>query len=160
MWYAFVATHAVAGQADLAPAMTWFAFPLLLATLIALMTAVTILVSAITVYFRDTRYAIPLILQILLYGTPIAYPIERLIGGSINGVPVPAKKVVLHGFAAHAYPYLNPLAPVLDGFHRVFLYHEWPMWGPFLSASVVGFVGVALLYRWFKKIDRTFADVI
>jgi ABC-type polysaccharide/polyol phosphate export permease len=151
------------GFANLRPAVTWLAFPLLLAVLLAIMTAATIFVSAVTVYFRDTRYGIPLLLQILLYATPVAYPMELLTGGRINGQVFACPKrcpALGTGTLAHAYAYLNPLAPVIDGFHRIFLYHEWPMWGPLLSATVVGFGGLAVLYRWYKRIDRTFADVI
>jgi ABC-2 type transport system permease protein/lipopolysaccharide transport system permease protein len=148
---------------NLHPGITWLAFPLVLVILLALMTAATLFVSAVTVYFRDTRYGIPLLLQILLYGTPVAYPMELLTGGTVNGhtFACPEQCPALGaGFFAHAYPYLNPLAPVIDGFHRIFLYREWPMWGPLASAAVVGFGGLVLLYRWYKRIDRTFADVI
>src|SRR5207253_4723284 len=59
------------------PQRTWVAFPLLLLILVMLITVLTMIVSAATVYFRDIRYATPMVLQVLLYATPIAYPLSQ-----------------------------------------------------------------------------------
>lgn len=132
------------------PRLTWVAYPLLLIILAMITTAVTMVAAAITVYFRDTRYGIPMLLQIGLYATPVAYPISKIVGP--NGL--------LHGWWASAYPYLNPLAPVMDGFRRILAHGQWPEWGPLMGAAIIGTVGLFLSYWWYKRIDRTFADVI
>jgi len=67
---------------------------------------------------------------------------------------------VLHGFWANAYQYLNPLAPIMDGFRRVLALGEWPAWGPLGAAAALSFAAMCLAYAWYKRIDRTFADVI
>jgi ABC-type polysaccharide/polyol phosphate export permease len=67
---------------------------------------------------------------------------------------------VLHGFWADAYQYLNPLAPIMNGFRRVLTQGLWPEWAPFGSAAAASFVAMCLAYAWYKRIDRTFADVI
>ena len=59
-----------------------------------------------------------------------------------------------------AYPYVNPLAPLMDGFHRVLLHGEWPAWGPVGSAAVVGAVAAVGGYWLYKRFDPRFADVI
>jgi lipopolysaccharide transport system permease protein len=103
------------------------------------------------VYYRDTRYGIPMLMQILLYATPVAYPISKMIGPCCG---------VLHGFWADAYQYLNPLAPIMDGFRRVLALGRWPEWGPLGAAATLSFLAMCLAYAWYKRIDRTFADVI
>ena len=143
------------------PGRTWLALPILLGVLLMLTVAVSMVAAAVTVYFRDTRYGIPMLMQILLYATPVAYPISRLIGPceQVAGLVGP-QCGVLHGFWADAYQYLNPLAPLMDGFRRVLALGEWPAWGPLGVAAAVSFAAMCLAYAWYKRIDRTFADVI
>jgi lipopolysaccharide transport system permease protein len=132
------------------PTETWLAFPVLLLILLLITTALTLVVSAMTVYFRDTRYGVPMLLQILLFATPIAYPLSKFTGP--DGA--------LSGWWATAYPYLNPLAPIMDGFRRCLALDAWPQWLPLTSAALVGSIGLWLSYWWYKRLDRTFADVI
>jgi ABC-type polysaccharide/polyol phosphate export permease len=89
----------------------------------------------------------PMLLTILLYATPVAYPISKAIGALPPGL-------------AKWYPYLNPLVPIMDGYRRVLAHGVWPAWRPLGSAAVVGFVALFLIYRWYKRIEGTFADVI
>jgi ABC-type polysaccharide/polyol phosphate export permease len=129
------------------PRLTWFAYPALLLVLIVLATALTLIACLITVYFRDTRYAVPTLLQLALYATPVAYPLSRALRFMPSGLRAP-------------YPYLNPLAPVMDGFRRVLLHGQWPQWGPLGVAAGVAAVAVTAAYRLYKHADPTFADVI
>jgi ABC-type polysaccharide/polyol phosphate export permease len=143
------------------PGLTWLALPILLVVLLMLTVAVSLVAAAVTVYFRDTRYGIPMLMQILLYATPVAYPISKMIGPCerVAGLTQP-QCGVLHGFWASAYQYLNPLAPLMDGFRRVLALGTWPEWGPLGAAAALSFVAMCLAYAWYKRIDRTFADVI
>lgn len=147
--------------ANCLPGVTWLALPILLGVLLMLTVALSLVAAAVTVYFRDTRYGIPMLMQILLYATPVAYPLSRMIGPceQVAGLVAP-QCGVLQGFWADAYLYLNPLAPLMDGFRRVLALGEWPAWGPLGSAAAVSFVAMCLAYAWYKRIDRTFADVI
>jgi ABC-type polysaccharide/polyol phosphate export permease len=129
------------------PQRTWIAFPLILLILVLIITVLTMIVSAATVYFRDIRYATPMVLQVLLYATPIAYPLSRA-------------KDALPSTLAALYPYLNPLVPVMDGFRRVLVFGQWPQWAPLTFAGVGSAVALALAYWWYKRLDRSFADVI
>jgi ABC-type polysaccharide/polyol phosphate export permease len=131
----------------LPPQLTWIAFPLLLLVLVLMITVITMIVSAATVYFRDIRYATPMVLQVLLYATPIAYPLSQ------------AKSALPAGLR-ELYPYLNPLVPVMDGFRRVLVFGQWPQWAPLTFAGVGSAVALIVTYWWYKRIDRSFADVI
>jgi lipopolysaccharide transport system permease protein len=147
VFYRFTGDHC----AHCLPGLTWLAVPILLAVLLMLTVAVSLVAAAVTVYYRDTRYGIPMLMQILLYATPVAYPISKMIGPCCG---------VLHGFWADAYQYLNPLAPIMDGFRRVLALGRWPEWGPLGAAATLSFLAMCLAYAWYKRIDRTFADVI
>ena len=143
------------------PGVTWLALPILLAVLLMLTIAVSLVAAATTVYFRDTRYGIPMMTQILLYATPVAYPIGKLIGpcARVAGLAEP-QCGVLQGVWADAYQYLNPLAPIMNGFRRSLTQGLWPEWGPLGVAAAVSLVAMCSAYAWYKRIDRTFADVI
>jgi lipopolysaccharide transport system permease protein len=129
------------------PRLTWVAYPLLLLVITTYAVAVTLLVAAGTVYFRDVRYIVPTALQVVLYATPVAYPLGR----AVEALP--------EGWRA-AYPYLNPLVPIIDGFRRTLVHGRWPMWGPLGVSTAVGLLALFLAYRWYKRLDATFPDVI
>jgi lipopolysaccharide transport system permease protein len=112
--------------------------------LLMLVTAlgVGLFLSALNVRYRDIRYAVPFVMQIWLYVSPIAYPSDR----------VPERFRSLYA--------LNPLSGVIDGF-------RWSLLGTGhleparLGVSVV--VALALLVggaAYFSRTERTFADVI
>jgi ABC-type polysaccharide/polyol phosphate export permease len=129
------------------PRGTWVAYPLLLIVLLIITTSVTMLASMITAYIRDTRYGIPLLIQVLMYATPVAYPLSE------------ARKA-LPEWLADSYAYVNPLVPVMDGFRTILLKGEWPDWGPLASATGMGLILLMLVYRWYKQVDPNFADVV
>jgi ABC-2 type transport system permease protein/lipopolysaccharide transport system permease protein len=121
-------------------AIVWM--PAILFVLVAFTLGTTLLVSAVVVYFRDLRQAIPLLLQLGLFATPVAYGIEF----------IPQRWRTI-------YAALNPLAEVIDGLRATLLYHHAPngsllaVWG--LSASIALFLGYLVL----KRLETRFADV-
>jgi ABC-type polysaccharide/polyol phosphate export permease len=140
------------------PTITWVAYPLLLVILLLLSAGITLFVSGITAYIRDTRYGIPLLIQILMYATPVAYPLAKIVGDP-DALPKPIEGA-LHGTAADLYLYLNPFAPIMDGFRRVLAHNQWPEWGPLGSAAAIAVVAFGLAYWWYKRLDPNFADVV
>jgi ABC-type polysaccharide/polyol phosphate export permease len=129
------------------PTLTWVAYPVLFGVLTMFALAVTLAASLVTVYFRDTRYGIPTLLQVVLYATPIAYPLAK------------ASRALPAGIRG-AYPYLDPLVPLMDGFRRVLLHDRWPEWGPVGVSAAVSAALLVLTYAWYKRVDPRFADVI
>jgi lipopolysaccharide transport system permease protein len=98
--------------------------------------------SAITVKYRDVNYALPWVMQILLYATPVAYSLEN----------VPANLLWLFN--------LNPLTWLLECFRWAALGTEmppaWQLGGVVGVAVAVFFAGTLV----FQKMERGFADVI
>jgi ABC-type polysaccharide/polyol phosphate export permease len=131
------------------PYWTWLALIPLVFVELLLLAALTLVFSGTIAYFRDMRYLTPSILQILLFLTPIAYPLSKFTEAAGED-----------SFLAQAYPYINPLVPIMDGFRRTLIDHQWPDWGPLGVAATVGAILLASAYLWFKRIDGYLADVI
>jgi lipopolysaccharide transport system permease protein len=116
--------------------------PLLFLLLVMFTVAVTLLTSALNVFYRDVNPVVQIGLQLWLYVTPVAYPLEI----------VPERVRFL--FA------LNPLAALVEGFRAVLLYGRPP--DPWLTTvatiTIVMLLLVAVLL--FKRLDKYFADVI
>jgi lipopolysaccharide transport system permease protein len=98
--------------------------------------------AALNVRYRDVRHVIPFLVQIWLFATPVAYS---------SGL-VPERWRPFYG--------LNPMAGVVDGFRWMVAPPAHPPGMALLVA--LGAVGVLLtggLY-FFRRMERTFADVV
>jgi len=113
---------------------------LLLATMTAL--AVSLFLSALNVKYRDVRYTIPFIVQVWMFASPVAYPISL----------VPEKWRLLYS--------LNPMAGVIEGFRWALLGKSSPDFAVMAVSAVVVLILLLGGLVYFKKMERTFADVI
>lgn len=108
----------------------------------ALALSIGLWLGPLSVRFRDVIQAMPFLLQVWLYASPVAYP------ASI----VPEKWRLLYS--------LNPMVGVIEGFRWVLLRSSHPD----LRAMAIsgGFIAVSLLggLVYFKRMERSFADVI
>jgi ABC-2 type transport system permease protein len=77
------------------PLLTWLLFPLVLAALIGLTTAVSMIVASQYPRFRDLAIIWTVVATVLFYASPVLYPLEQ--------VPSPLREIML----------INPLAPLL-----------------------------------------------
>jgi lipopolysaccharide transport system permease protein len=124
--------------------LTWKLATLPIFILIAMISAmgVSLVVSATNVKYRDVGHAIPFVMQIWMFVSPIVYPVSL----------VPEKWRFLYG--------LNPMAGVIEGFRWALLGQTAPdpmvMTASFLVFVV--FLLVSLVY--FRQMERQFADVI
>ncbi|MEO1367029.1 MAG: ABC transporter permease [Acidobacteriota bacterium] len=115
-------------------------FLLILSTTTAL--GVGLWLSAMNVQFRDVRYTVPFVTQLWLFATPIAYPSSLL-----------AEKWQL------VYS-LNPMVGVVEGFRWALLGTETAP-GPILAVSTAA--SLVLLVSgafYFRRMERTFADLV
>ena len=98
--------------------------------------------SALTVRFRDFRIIVPFILQVGVFLSPIGYRTDVL----------PNWRDLLA---------LNPMTGVIDGFRWCLLGGTADFyWRGFATSAVVGFVLLATGLWYFRRTERTFADVI
>ena len=110
--------------------------------LLVLTVGITFATSAINVFYRDVSPVVQIGLQLLLYLTPIAYP--------LSAVPESYRGFFL----------LNPLTGIVEGLRAVVVFGRQPEWavvGASTALSITLFIAALAL---FKRTDRYFADVI
>lgn len=125
------------------PGWTVFALPLFASLAAAAALGTGLLFAALLVKYRDFRFVIPFVIQVGLYASPVGY-LSSL---------VPERWRLLFS--------LNPMVGIIDGFRWSLLGGRLPIdWvGVAVSASVVGLLFLAG-FLYFRKTERTFADVI
>jgi lipopolysaccharide transport system permease protein len=100
-----------------------------------------LVLSALNVSFRDVKYAVPFLIQMGIFITPVIFPIRY----------VPPRWQALVG--------INPMAGVVLGFRNALLGSPapWSLIEISLAMSVVLFVAGLLIFR---RMERHFADII
>lgn len=116
--------------------------PLLLVVQLALITGVSLVTSAINVFYRDVRFVVPLALQIWMYASPIIYPVSL--------VPERYQPVYM----------LNPMAGLINSYRRVVLEGVAPVAYEIILAAAVSIAICLLGYHYFKRVEPEFADII
>lgn len=113
---------------------------------LTLLTALTSLgvgmwLASLNVKYRDVQHAVPFLVQVWMYATPVVYP------ASI----VPAKWRTL--FA------LNPLTGIVEGYRSATLGRpiDWSLLGVSAAATGALLVGGAVAFR---RMERQFADIV
>jgi lipopolysaccharide transport system permease protein len=118
----------------------WLPFLLLLALVTAL--GVSLWFSAMNVQFRDVQYIIPFVVQFWLFATPIAYP-SSLLGEPWRTIYA-----------------MNPMVGVVEGFRWALLATDTaPGFMVMMSSLVALAILVSGLY-YFRRLEKTFADVV
>lgn len=139
------------GFVVLAGLMVWYHVPFaptalyvvpLLLLLAAWALTVSLVLSVIQVRFRDIGVALPVLLQILMFASPIIYPLSV----------VPA--------AWRNWYLLNPLAGIVASFRDVLLRQATPQAQPLIMAVAVTAITLPIAYLFFKRAEATMADVI
>lgn len=111
----------------------------LLTTLLAV--AVGMWISAINVKYRDVKFAMPFVVQILMYLSPVAYP------SSV----VPAKWRTIYD--------LNPFVGIIDGY-RSALFGRAFDWKALTISMIITLGFLTYASRQFQKMEKGFADII
>lgn len=118
-----------------------YALPIM-AVLTIFIAGAALALSAAQVRFRDIGVALPLILQLWMFATPVVYPLSA----------VPAR---LQPFFK-----LNPLGGLIENFRRVVLEGGAPNFRELALAAALSLSLFALAYIYFKHVDATMADII
>jgi homopolymeric O-antigen transport system permease protein len=123
------------------PGWALFMGPILILVLMLLTLSISMLLAALNVRYRDVKYALPFIIQIWLFVTPIIYPVTFL----------PKRYRQFLAF--------NPLAGLVEGF-RACLFStrmDWRLLG--ISCTITLFLAV-FGGIYFRKTERSFADIV
>ena len=114
--------------------------PLMFIVLFSL--GVGLILSAITVKFRDIMHLYSVFVTALMYLTPVIYPLSIL--------PDWLSPIVM----------LNPITNILQMFRSVMLYNSLPTLGSLVTASVESVVMLALgLYVFYKNQDEFILNI-
>lgn len=125
-----------------APKATSVWVPVMLAIQVAFTLGVVFAISSMAVYLRDLRHVLPIILQLGLFATPVAYALEA----------IPSAWRRLYAFA-------NPLGPVIDSYRRTVLLGKAPDWSLLAPAAATAALVLLGGYWLFKKLETGLADV-
>jgi len=114
--------------------------PLVLVTILSAL-GIGVLVSALNTAYRDFRYALPFLVQIWMFLTPVIY--------SVKIIPENWQWLIL----------LNPMAGIVDAYRSAILGKPfaWGNLGISLGIATVMFL-IGLAY--FRKTERCFADIV
>jgi lipopolysaccharide transport system permease protein len=115
-------------------------FPLVVLS-VMVASAIGIFTAALNVKYRDIRYALPFILQIWMFLTPVIYPVSFL----------PSKwQWVLN---------LNPLSGIIEAF-RAAIFGSPFEWNSLTMSSTITIVALLAAAYSFRGMEQEFADVI
>ena len=121
---------------------TWYIvfYPLILIVQYVLLIGISLLVSSLTVYFRDLQHFIGILLQLLFYATPIVYGMDI--------IPVSFQWILK----------LNPMSYIIDGYRSIFYYQRMP---DLVGIGIVFAISIVLCivgYFILKKKKKRFAE--
>jgi lipopolysaccharide transport system permease protein len=124
------------------PHATCLYFPLILVPLCFFALGLSWFFAALGVYLRDLGQAITLVTTMLMFLSPIFYPISAL---------PPAFQSLLH---------YNPLSFLIEQARGLLMWHQTPDWGQLALVTVLSMAVAYLGLCWFQKMRGGFADVL
>jgi lipopolysaccharide transport system permease protein len=155
-------TYVVAAVVDLALAslllvvlMIWFGVSLTwaalwaipaIALLILFLLGLGLFLSALQVRYRDVALAMPVLIQIWLFATPVIYSLD-----TVRAALPPS---------LYAVYVLNPMAGIVDTFRRGVVLHQAPDVQALVTTAVITLLLLPASYLYFKYTERTVADVV
>jgi lipopolysaccharide transport system permease protein len=104
--------------------------------------ATSLVLCAIQVRYRDIGIAMPLVLQVWMFATPVVYP--------LSAVPPDWRTAYM----------LNPMVGVIDSFRRVLVEGTAPDPAPLALAALLSAVLLPAAFLYFKHVEATVADVL
>jgi lipopolysaccharide transport system permease protein len=119
----------------------WLYLPLVLIIQAMLILGLGLIGSALNVFYRDIKHLVGLALQIWLYASPVIYPASAVPEG------------------LRPFYRLNPMTGICESYRRILLYGQPPD-SSFLISTCIAILSAAFGYWFFKRVDRTFADLI
>ncbi len=124
-----------------APGLNVVYFPLLLLILILTSLGTGMILSALAVKYRDIQYAMTFMVRLMMYAVPVVYSIRI----------IPEKWLYIYA--------LNPMVGVIEGMRSAFLGTSAMPWDLLGIGSLVSIILFTFGAFYFKRMERTFADI-
>lgn len=124
------------------PGMQILLMPLVLMPLVFIMLGFVWFLASIGVYLRDVTHVVGVAITVLMFLSPIFYPLTAL--------PEPYR----------IYLHLNPLTFVIEQTRDVMIWGKWIDWPRWMLQTLIGSMIGWLGFAWFQKTRKGFADVL
>lgn len=115
--------------------------PVVIVLLAFLALAIGMWTSALNVKYRDIRYALPFVIQLLMFVSPIIYPTSMLSG---------KLKLLVS---------LNPLTGIIENFRASLLGRPFN-WSSLAISAVITLLLLLYSAYSFRRMEKTFADLV
>ena len=125
-----------------APPLTALLFPIVFAPLVLMTLGVCWFLASIGVYLRDVGHIVPVVSAVLLFASPVFYPLEA--------VKPPFTAIVS----------ASPLTIPIEQARQVLLAGQIPRWDVWAGYTAVAIVVAWLGAAWFRATRKGFADVL
>jgi lipopolysaccharide transport system permease protein len=105
--------------------------------------AVTFIISALNVRFRDLQHIVANVLTLWFFVTPVLY--------IPNAVPEAARRL---------YLIANPMAVIITSYQGIFYEHRWPHWRALAIITVASLLLFAIAASVFESRREEFAELV
>lgn len=127
-------------NAAIAPNWTLLLLPLLILDMAILGLGAGMIISALTTKYRDLRFLVAFGIQLLMYATPVIYPLSSI---------GPKYKWIME---------LNPMTPIIETFKFGFIGAGMFSWVALLQSFIVSVVLFVIGTLIFNRVEKTFMD--
>jgi len=124
------------------PNVRMFYIPVILIVEILLILDLALVLCVFTVAKRDLTYIVTFMITLYMFLTPVFFPIQAL------------------PKALQDFYFLNPMGAIIDAFKNVVFYNFEPRWTSLLIATGVLVLLFIPSYKFFKRAEKYFADVV
>jgi lipopolysaccharide transport system permease protein len=125
----------------IAPTWNVLFLPVLILLMILTASGIGMWLSALAIQYRDVRFAMQFIAQLLMYAAPVVWPVSL----------IPEQYRLLYG--------LYPIAGVIEGFRSALLGTNPMPWDLILMGSASAIIIALSGALYFRRLERIFADV-
>lgn len=135
-------------------AMVLWAVPILFYVVLIAM-SVVLVGAALNVWYRDVATAIPVVLSVLMYASPLLYPLQLV-----------EKRLLVEraagewSSALYTLYTLNPMAGAIDSFQNVMLRGLPPNFQALAPGALLVACLLPVSYVLFKRAESRFADIV
>lgn len=127
---------------NISPSVTWiWGFPLLCAIQFMIVYSISLMLSTINLFFRDTERLVQIFIMYLFYFTPILYSIDK----------IPER--------FHNLLYFHPFAPIIISWRKLFLYGELH-WNYIGASAIFGIIALFIATKIYNKLSWRLAEIL
>lgn len=126
---------------QIVPTVWILVLPFLVVLMMVTAAGIGMWIAALAVQYRDVRYAISFLLQGAMYASPVVYPVSS----------IPSEYKLIYA--------INPMVGVIEGFRAAIIGVNPMPWTLIAVGSATSFVVLIVGALYFRRAERSFADV-